>query len=137
MLRDPKHVFRRMWARDGWAKQTKDNACWLWRRVAPLQRQPKEQFFREALAGTHCGSNWFEGNDGVLGLQGRAPTFTANAPALFGSDDDIDAMCSRIMKAKGMWPSKGLSHAGVCVAADLNILNLFSPRVPYNICRNG
>ena len=35
-----------------------------------------------------------------------------------------------------MTPSEAFGHAGNCIAANINILNLFTARVPYNICRN-
>jgi len=96
------------------------------------------QYFEEVLAGTHCATNWYEGNPGLLGLQGRPPTsfYVKDAPALFGADNDIGSVCDRTMRAQGMSPSNNFGHSGNCVAAGFNILNLNSNRVPYNLCRN-
>ena len=95
-------------------------------------------YFEEVLAGTHCGSNWYEGNPGLLGMRGRPPTsfYVDDAPALFGVDADIGATCQKGMRIQGMTPSNAFGHSGNCVAAGYNILNLNSPRVPYNLCRN-
>jgi hypothetical protein len=138
MLRDPQHVFRRMWSVEGWAKQELKGACWDSKRDDAKTSQPMHTYFSETLAGTHCRSNWYEGNPGLLGLQGRPPTsfYIEDAPALFGVDADIGSVCQNAMRANGMTPSNAFGHSGNCVAAGYNILNLNSPRVPYNLCRN-
>lgn len=138
MLRDPQHVFRRMWSVEGWAKQELKGACWDSKRDDAKTRQPMHTYFEEVLAGTYCGSNWYEGNPGLLGLQGRPPTsfYIDDAPALFGVDADIGSVCQNAMRALGMTPSDAFGHSGTCVAGGYNILNLNSPRVPYNLCRN-
>ena len=138
MLRDPQHVFRRMWSVEGWAKQELKGACWDSKRDNAKTRQPMHTYFEEVLAGTYCGSNWYEGNPGLLGLQGRPPTsfYIDDAPALFGVDADIGSVCQNAMRASGMTPSNAFGHSGNCVAGGYNILNLNSPRVPYNLCRN-
>ena len=138
MLRDPKNVFRRMWAVEGWAKQEVVGACWDRKRDNARTAQPMHTYFEETLAGKYCGSNWYEGNPGLLGLKDRPPTsfYINDAPALFGADADIGGLCQSIMRQQGLTPSNAFGHAGNCVAAGMNILNLNSPRVPYNLCRN-
>ena len=143
MLRDNAHIFRRMWATDGWAKMQPDaltgphSPCWLHPRDDAAASQPASTYFEETLSGKYCPMNWYEGNPGILGLRGRPPTFSEDAPALFGADEDIGAYCQNKMKRDyGLTPSNAFGHAGNCVAANLNILNVFTDRVPYNICRN-
>merc|ERR1719401_1795616 len=82
MLRDPAHVFRRMWSVEGWAKQELRGACWDRKRDNPHKEQPMHTYFEDMLAGKHCRSNWVEG---TLGLPGQPPTssYTQDAPALF------------------------------------------------------
>ena len=46
----------------------------------------------------YCSMNWYEGNPGLLGLRGRPPVFSANAPALFGADNDIGTFCEHLMQ---------------------------------------
>jgi len=97
-----------------------------------------QNYFQEAWRGTHCQSNWYEGNPGgTLGAMGQPPTFTADAVALLGFDETIDKYCGQHRKtnpdAKNFG---GYAHARNCVMANLNILSLYGTRVPYNICRN-
>ena len=127
-----------MWSVEGWAKQALKGACWDRKRDDAHTEQPMHQYFEEVLAGTYCRSNWYEGNPGLLGLEGRPPTsfYIDDAPALFGADADIGSVCQGAMRDQGMMPSNAFGHSGNCVAAGYNILNLNSPRVPYNLCRN-
>ena len=112
------------------------SACWLHPRDNPGATQTAATYFDETLEGKHCSMNWFEGNKGLLGLQGRPPTFVSDAPALFGVDSDIGTFCHNKMRREGTNPGVDVGHAGTCVAAGVNILNVFTDRVPYNICRN-
>ena len=118
MLRDPEHVFRRMWATEGWAKMVPGSLsgagspCWGHPRDNAGMTQPASTYFDETLAGEYCAMNWYEGNPGILGLQGRPPTFSQNAPALFGADNDIGSYCQNKMRREGLTPSDAFGHAG-------------------------
>jgi len=142
MLHDPSGVFRRMWATEGWGKMVAGSqtgtgsACWLHARDNKNRNRPAGQFWQETLEGRYCGENWYEGNGGLLGLRGRPPTYTAAAPALFGEDSDIGRYCANQLRQQGLPTSFDIGHAGNCVAANINILNIASRRVPYNLCRN-
>jgi len=134
MLEDPSFIFRRMWAADAWAKMLPDSpACWNVQREAPLGPIPSRQYFDEAFDGTHCESNWYEGNEGELGEpESLLPAFgdpDKPAPAALGFDESLDWYCS----SRG---ATGKGHAERCVEANVNILSLYGERVPYNICRN-
>ncbi|KAL1498677.1 hypothetical protein AB1Y20_013989 [Prymnesium parvum] len=137
MLRDPQHVFRKMWAATPFANR-RDGvpACFERQRDRADASVPPESYFSDTLHGLSCDSNWYEGNNGDLGRQ--TPDFLAPAPALLGFDDTIDTFCAqhrmeapRSKKQKLYW-----GHAGECVNANLNILSLYGDRVPYNLCRN-
>ena len=126
MLHDNSHIFRRMWAAEAWGRQDLDAPpCWAINREANGERKPQlaETYFSETMAGTHCDSNWFEGNVGTLGHAGQAPSFLNAAPALLGFDESIDDFCAQRL---GGWDNaKDFGHAQRCVAADLNILSLY------------
>jgi len=111
-------------------------ACWDVKRTDATAWHGADAFFNEAESGMHCGDNWYEGNAGLLGLQGRPPGFSAAAPALLGFDENLDSFCGNKMRAVGLTPSSEFGHAGNCVAVNLNILSLYGDRLPYNICRN-
>ena len=126
-----------MWAADAWGRMGQDSTysppCWGVERVAqkrgstysPPQKQPAARYFREALTGAHCSTNWYEGNFGDLGQADRIPKFTSGrAPALLGFDESIDEHCTAALGVKG------LGHADACVRANLNILSLCTPPPP-------
>jgi len=134
MLRDPTHIFRRMWAAEAWGRQT-DDAPKCWERSRDQQgsrEQPASRFFDDIVQGSMCGSNWFEGNGGGIGKQDQPPHFAWDANAVLGFDEDIDRYC----KDRAPKSHKNDQHALRCVAANVNILSLYGDRVPYNICRN-
>lgn len=135
LMRDPQHLFRKMWAAASWAPmQAKQPACWDVKRDDDGARQKPETYFEEAFTGMHCDSNWYEGNQGELGRPHHAlPNFRrGTAPALLGFDESIDQFCAKTLGGDYHW----MGHAEQCVQASLNILSLFGDRVPYNICRN-
>lgn len=127
MLRDPTHLFRRMWSAEAWAHmQPGASVCWERKRDERWKPIPAATFFEEASAGTHCDSNWYEGNSGDLGKHDYRTTFAKEAPALLGFDETIDKACS----------NHDGQHAKSCIRASKNILSLYGDRVPYNLCRN-
>ena len=141
MLRDPTHLFRRMWAAEAWGTMENGRpACWAVQREGwDRHGQPARRFFDQVENGAICGSNWYEGNGGMLGMVGGGPRFPRHpgsdrsTPALFGFDEAIDAHCAFQL---GGWDKGPGGHAERCVAANRNILSLYGDRVPYNICRN-
>jgi hypothetical protein len=126
MLRDPTHLFRRMWSAEAWARMRPGAAaCWERKRDDPRAHITAEAFFEETRGGTHCDANWYEGNSGPLGEPShRAPLY--EAPALLGFDESIDEACTNLDG----------QHAESCVHANMNILSLYGDRIPYNLCRN-
>eukprot|EP00966_Prymnesium_polylepis_P058013 1343581-Prymnesium_polylepis.1 len=66
-------------------------------------------------------------------MEGRPPVFTGDAHPLLGFDETIDAFCGAAPKNTYRYMG---GHAGTCVKANLNILSLYTERVPYNLCRN-
>lgn len=144
MMRNPSHLFRRMWSAEPWGRLTQSDgtACWMRRRDAPARSMLPSDFFAETLNGTHCNSNWYEGHAGQLGKHWTRPQFTAPAPALIGFDDGIANFCESkarsIVRNKSPLPKKGgrEGHIKLCMLANLNILNLVAGKVPYNLCRN-
>ena len=139
MLRDRKHIFRRMWAAEAWTKMRSGHpACWSVGRITTVASlQTQESFFAELRAGKVCQNNWYEGNPGELGRANHMPDFGGRpAPALLGFDENIGDFCARRL---GGWNSPGvrqLGHGEMCVKAGINILSLYGKRQPYNICRN-
>jgi len=134
MLRDPTHLFRRMWAAEAWAQQ-QPNAPKCWERKRDnygRDNQTSETFFKGVFAGSMCSTNWYEGNPGELGHARKIPEFSKDAVPLLGFDESIDWYC----RSKAPPGKKNLLHAERCVAASLNILSIFGERVPYNLCRN-
>ena len=129
MLRDPKHVFRRMWTAQGWARMDASPPCWSVGRDAKHSQRP-EQYFDDVLSGRFCSSNWYEGTPGTphVGITGPEFADFDSYPALLGFDENIDQMCRA--------PGSSGGHAQECVKKGLNILSLFSEKVPYNTCRN-
>jgi len=123
-----------MWGAEPWKKWDAnkgiDGSCFTRKRDEHWRSQQAYTFFQQALAGTHCGTNWYEGNAGALGDAHTIPTFKHPAPALLGFDEAIDDYCSQ-MGGRGVH-----GHAEACIQANLNILSLYADRVPYNICRN-
>mmetsp|Transcript_14645 Transcript_14645/g.43663 ORF Transcript_14645/g.43663 Transcript_14645/m.43663 type:complete len:438 (+) Transcript_14645:1-1314(+) len=135
MLHDPNHIFRKMWAADPWTRLKPGRAsCFEKERDNKERFQDIETYFREAKDGVDCHTNWYEGNQGELGIPGAIPKFTGRAPALLGFDETIDGFCNYAKKYTKN--NKYFGHAGNCVNANLNILSLYGDRVPYNICRN-
>ena len=103
-----------------------DQACW---------GTDGWKYFEDAWQGVDCSRNWYTGNEGPLGLPNGGPTkttthphFKGPAPALLGFDEAIDRYCES-RHGKG-------NHAETCVGANVNILSLYGPLIPYNICRN-
>ena len=135
MLRDSKHLFRRMWAQESYSKQTTSTPkCWDRVRDKSTTPQSPSAFFTSVLNGSLCRSNWYEGNVGNFGVPGRLVDYGVNdAFPLLGFDEAIDTYClARV--AHGY--ERDYRHAERCVAAKLNILNIFGERLPYNLCRN-
>lgn len=127
---------RKMWAAAPYQqRRSGEPNCWDARRDATRARQDASTYFAETWSGTHCGSNWYEGNPGQLGESRHVPTFNADAPALLGFDETIDEYCAAQPKRNGH-PEGGHWHASQCIASNLNILSLYGDRVPYNLCRN-
>jgi len=140
MLRDPTHLFRRMWAAEAWSRMDSGPSCWNIVRDNVLSQQRSETFFEETRKGVHCDSNWYEGSPNwELGDPNRhiPPYFTSDAFALLGFDESIDAFCRyRLEQMHLQFSTDPAKHAENCVRANLNILALYGDRVPYNICRN-
>lgn len=144
MMRNPSHIFRRMWSVEPWGRLTTSSgiACWNRRRDAPKEHALPSTFFSQALNGTYCDSNWYVGHAGQLGKHWSRPHFTAPAPALLGFDDSIANFCESkarmLVGRRAPLPRKGGSdgHIRLCLLANMNILNLIAGRVPYNLCRN-
>ena len=139
MLQDPAHLFRRMWAAEGWASMVGPGAspaCWSVQRDGQ-QAQSPSRYFDDVLSGRWCSSNWYAGtaDSGALGQRGDSEDAFADFesyPALLGYDEAIDEMCKQGLGGVGY----GGGHAQACVHSGLNILSLFSAEVPYNTCRN-
>ena len=106
MIRNPSHLFRRMWAAEAWGRM-EHGACWDSRRDDASKQQPSNVYFDETFWGTHCSMNWFEGNAGELGKPGRPPGFSDDAPAMIGFDESINRVCGG---------SNGADHAPACVS---------------------
>lgn len=139
MLRDPSHIFRRLWAAKPYAfRHSFQPTCFERSRDEGGRRAIDPRVFaNETRDGTHCDVNWYEGNEGVLGAAGRTPYFSnIIAPALLGFDESIDAFCTWERVHYQDSKSYADSHAGSCVNANHNILSLYGDRVPYNLCRN-
>jgi hypothetical protein len=63
MLRDPTHVFRRMWAAESWGKMGQDRpACWERKRDAGWMSQSPLKFFQDLEESAACNTNWYTGN---------------------------------------------------------------------------
>ncbi|KAL1508267.1 hypothetical protein AB1Y20_004383 [Prymnesium parvum] len=134
LLRDDRHLFRRMWARHGWAKmRSGEPPCWEVDRENLQRTIGADAFFDAVRTGRYCYSNWYEGNPGDLGRQERVPSFEAAAPALLGFDGDIVDFCAGALRHES---DEDENHAYTCVKANFNILNLVGKQIPYNICRN-
>ena len=135
---------RRMWSAEPWGRITSTSgvSCWHRQRDAPRASILPATYFAEALNGTHCKSNWYEGHEGQLGRHGERPHFTAPAPALLGYDDGIANFCEARARAlvgpDAPLPKRGggEGHIKLCMIANMNILNLVAGKVPYNLCRN-
>lgn len=134
-LRDPSHVFRRMWAANPWENiRPGRDKCWERERDHKSRRQSAYTFFGATVNGDYCATNWYEGNWGVLGQPDSLPSFEDDAFGLLGFDESIDDYCDDALRRKSIKSAD--DHAGRCVDASLNILSLYGNRVPYNICRN-
>lgn len=142
MLRRPTHRLRRMWATEPYAHLQFDKpACWERERDRPHKRQAPASFFANALNGTYCRTNWYEGHPAPLGSPGNVPAFRRQAPALLGTDEGIYNYCrARLPPEQAGSARFRLGSPGhvakACVAADLNILNMVGYRVRWNTCRN-
>jgi len=117
LLRDPGHLFRRMWgieSRD--QNQHVHDACYTRDRAAGYKVVPTDQFFEDVFSGRYCQStDWYEGATFAHGWFDAG----ANASAVLGFDWDIHAYCDND-----------------CDKANLNMLALFGSSVHYNTCRN-
>ena len=51
MLRDPAHIFRRMWAVEGWARMVPGTACWDTHRDDANRRHAAADYFSDTLSG--------------------------------------------------------------------------------------
>jgi len=137
MLRDPTHLFRKMWDAVPWQNRHSHRpTCFARKRDDNTRAQDPAIYFRDVKSGKHCQSNWYEGNFGELGFQDALPRFTAPAPALLGFDESIDWFCANERAHFFDTHNYDNSHAGGCVNANHNILSLFGNRVVYNMCRN-
>ena len=131
MLRDPTHLFRRMWAAEAWAPMRGGRpACWDRKRVKdydePAESQNASTYFDAALRGDDCRTNWYEGNYGRMGEEWLVePGYKHEAAALLGFDESIDEYC--MDRAPGWGRNKG--HAERCIAASASILSLYGERV--------
>lgn len=116
MLQDPTHIFRHLWATEGWGIMDTVRPCWSAprkiRHMVPVQRP--EHFFDGARRGQHCSSDWYEGHEGGMA------NFTAPAPALIGFDDDIAHAClarKRHEAEERMSPAMARREQLACYAA--------------------
>ena len=142
MFKDPKARFHQLWSNEGWvARRPKLTLpCWDGDERGGLK------FFDDAWWGRSCEPgkserNWYTGNDAPPGDKKnqfgdpkggpgdpKAPLhFSKPAPALLGFDESIDRYCSE-------HGGTG-AHAIACVKANVNILSLYGPLIPYNTCR--
>ena len=71
--------------------------------------------------GAHCADNWYAGNPGMS----WPPSYSADAPALFGFDESIDAYCGNRPKVNDY--GAGFPHANNCIRSNLNILSICAP----------
>ena len=127
---------RKMWAASAWQQRSPErDACWSLKRDDKAVKHSGVYYFTDVERGTHCGDNWYEGAGGNLGERDKPPSFTANAPALFGFDDAIDSYCEWQQHAN-QWYEATIRHPLTCVASNLNILALYGTRLQYNVCRN-
>ena len=153
MLRDTTHRFRRMWAAESYAPMGgARRACWEQNRAASRQGRTfwdstyddidPALFFNETWHGAWCKKqNWYEGTSGHwIGAQGMIRHWSGHQrkAALLGFDEDIDKFCHKARHADDgqLWTNVAEGHQIDCIKAGLNILSLFSPRLPYNLCRN-
>ena len=139
-LRDPAHLFRRMWAADAWTPMGEGPDCWSTRRDSAHENQSASVFFDELFSGTHCESNWYEGNRGewIGGVNSIHQPRPVPVQAVLGFDGSIDDLCWGTLwgNSKDRREEDGNTHASRCIRANFNILSLYSGRVPYNQCRN-
>ena len=115
---------RKMWGLQPWRQRAKgEPACWDRQRDhnTYLNRDPQHDFFFPLERGGYCRFNWYEGNEGGLGEAGQSPTFTRDARPVLGFDEDIDDYCSRQPHDNTAYARYTNSHAGNCVAANVNI----------------
>jgi len=137
MLKDPTHLFRKMWDAEPWMQRHEwKPSCFQRKRDGFWVAQETHVFFQETKAGKHCDTNWYEGNNGPLGYQDSRPQFSDQAPALLGFDETIDQFCKDERKQwfdNKFYPQ---DHAGSCLNSNHNILSLYGKRVQYNLCRN-
>ena len=128
-----------MWAAEPWMQRRPGKYnCWDVKRDMHTVPQDAREYFKDTYRGTYCGTNWYEGNKGLLGQMDKWPEYSDDAPALLGFDETIDAHCSSRPKSNenANKYADAWDHAKNCVASNLNILSLYGDRVPYNICRN-
>ena len=148
MLHDRTHLFRRMWAAQGWGSMEEEGMppCWDVARRTVVgvhgegaeaeQRQPAHDFFRGLQTAQWCDTDWNtnvlvdrDANGHVLFGRPGAP-----APAVLGFDGDIGAFCvSRLPAGTDM---DKVSQATRCTLGNYNILTLNGYLPPYNLCRN-
>ena len=141
LFEDKRSRFHQLWSNEGWVarKPRRTLACW------DGDERGGEKFFDDAWWGKDCQKrNWYTGNAappgdktnafGMGGPKGgpgnpKNPLhFSDPAPAVLGFDESIDQYCA----SRG---GEG-AHAVACVKANVNILSLYGPIIPYNTCRN-
>lgn len=161
LLSDSTHLFRHMWGVKPWkvSQCDDDTKCWSVSREAPFARQPASSYESQTLLRSHCAStNWLEGTPnqhgqrerGVLAHRSYVSNFSRPAPAVVGTDLDIETAChgasfvrnwSRFAPCRNTKCANHRSvvlhrHATSCVASGYNLLFLHGRRLPYNLCRN-
>ena len=104
LLSDSTHLFRHMWGVKPWkvSQCDDDTKCWSVSREAPFARQPASSYESQTLLRSHCAStNWLEGTPnqhgqrerGVLAHRSYVSNFSRPAPAVVGTDLDIETAC--------------------------------------------
>lgn len=146
MLRDTHHKFWTMWASTGYVRRAAgEMGCW---------GEDEEQYFARVGTGAQCDVNWYEGCHDLEEGDDR-PWFSAEAPALLGSEESINAFCSSAGHQRRQLSSveaafqtttqdrKASMHrelrgdiSGKCIASNNNVLRLLTHAKPWNMCQN-
>ena len=153
--------FRMMWNQVGWRtlRHREGGPCWG-------DDGASSKFWDEAIKGTHCGEDWYQGS---IGTPSR---YEHDSPGLLGFDNSIDWFCGELARGRhpGIDPGqrrlddvagddhrsdrgesnvssgsatrrRRLDSARLCAQNSINILMLFAQNVHgtgdgYNSCRN-